>query len=199
MSSNGTVNDQVTDAVTQSCVGVVGISSSQGMAMLDAVMAETLGMAMHNAVGSQRGMQMLSAAAVTATCARILGVVQIPPPKVVPPAPLPPAPVPPAPPPDTSGEIAQDAQQVKAALGKLIQDAEKAATSVSDAEKALDDAEAQAKAGLASIESAVTPPPPPTPPAPPASPAPPAPVNGGNSTSGTSGTGTGGTTPSTGS
>lgn len=42
------------------------------VAMLDPVMAETIGMTMHNAVSAQHNSQMLSSAAVTSTCARML-------------------------------------------------------------------------------------------------------------------------------
>ena len=56
--------------------------------MLDAVMVETLGMAMHNAVSRQQGAGMISSAAVTAACARMLSM----------PFPMPPPPPPPPPP-----------------------------------------------------------------------------------------------------
>ena len=46
--------------------------ASQSQSMVDAVMAETIGMSMHNAVSSQQRAQMLSSAAVTAACARIV-------------------------------------------------------------------------------------------------------------------------------
>ncbi len=72
MSDAGTVNDQITDAVTQGIAAVLGHAPAESSAMLDAVMAETLGMSMHNAVTAQHNMQMVSAASVTATCARII-------------------------------------------------------------------------------------------------------------------------------
>ncbi len=49
-------------------------SSSQSLGVLNSVMAETLGMAMHNAVDAQRNSQLTNAAATTSACARILQV-----------------------------------------------------------------------------------------------------------------------------
>jgi hypothetical protein len=68
--------------------------------MLDMVMLETLGTAMHNAVARQQGAGMVSNAAVTATCAKMinapgrcrrpLGTPPPPPPQVIPlPGPVP--------------------------------------------------------------------------------------------------------------
>ena len=49
-----------------------GSADSQPMAMLNNVMAETLGMSMHNAVNNQHNAQLVNTAATTSTCARIL-------------------------------------------------------------------------------------------------------------------------------
>jgi len=49
-----------------------GPADSQPMAMLNNVMAETLGMSMHNAVNNQHNAQLVNTAATTSTCARIL-------------------------------------------------------------------------------------------------------------------------------
>lgn len=49
-----------------------GSADSQPMAMLNNVMAETLGMSMHNAVNNQHNAQLVNTAATTTTCARIL-------------------------------------------------------------------------------------------------------------------------------
>ncbi len=74
MDDAGTVNSQITDAITQINASSIGNSSSQSMAMLDAVMVETLGMTMHNAVTAQHNSQMIGAASTTSTCARMLSV-----------------------------------------------------------------------------------------------------------------------------
>ncbi len=50
-----------------------GSSQSNSTAILHAVMADTIGMSMHNAVNAQHNSQLLSAASTTAACARILG------------------------------------------------------------------------------------------------------------------------------
>lgn len=72
MYEHGTVNHQITDSVTQVDTGVVGNAPAQTTAMLDAVMAESIGMAMYNAVTAQHNAQMVSSAAVAAACARML-------------------------------------------------------------------------------------------------------------------------------
>ncbi|MEI9926890.1 MAG: RebB family R body protein [Sphingomonas sp.] len=89
MDQPGTVNSQIVDGVADVVTLTGGGSPSHAFAMLDAVMAETLGMAMYNAVNRQQGSSMIGAAAVTATCAKMLTV----------PFPILPAPAPPDPPP----------------------------------------------------------------------------------------------------
>lgn len=69
---NGTVNDQITDSFTQTTTHVVGNSPSETKSMLDTLMAETIGMAMYNAVTNQHNAQMVSNATVIAACARML-------------------------------------------------------------------------------------------------------------------------------
>lgn len=54
-----------------------GAANSQAMAILNNVMAETIGMSMHNAVSTQHNAQMLNSAATTSTCARILTVIGV--------------------------------------------------------------------------------------------------------------------------
>lgn len=70
-----------------------GTASSQSMAMLNNVMAETIGMSMHNAVTAQHNAQMLNSATTTSTCAKILSVMggKTPPPPPPPPVTTPPA------------------------------------------------------------------------------------------------------------
>lgn len=60
-----------------------GSAGSQPMAMLNNVMAETIGMSMHNAVTTQHNAQLVNTAAATSACARILNVVPSPPPKEI--------------------------------------------------------------------------------------------------------------------
>ncbi|MET0392575.1 MAG: RebB family R body protein [Chitinophagaceae bacterium] len=69
-----------------------GNTNSQSIAILNNVMAETIGMSMHNAVTAQHNAQMLNSATTTSTCARILSVIGAgapPPPPPPPPAPTP--------------------------------------------------------------------------------------------------------------
>lgn len=68
------VNSQVTDSVTTTIANVLGNAPAQGFGLLDTVMAETVGMMMHNAVTAQQNAQMVGNAAVTATCAKMLQV-----------------------------------------------------------------------------------------------------------------------------
>ena len=67
-----TVNTMITDAVTQSVASVLGNSPAGTKSMLDALMAETLGMAMYNAVANQHNAQMTGNASTTAACVRML-------------------------------------------------------------------------------------------------------------------------------
>jgi hypothetical protein len=69
---DGTVNHQITDSVTQTMAHVVGHSPSETKSMLDALMAETIGMAMYNAVTNQHNAQVVGNATVIAACARML-------------------------------------------------------------------------------------------------------------------------------
>jgi len=72
MPGDGYVNDQITDSITQSIGAVVGSSPSETKSMLDTLMAETVGMAMYNAVTNQHNVQLVSNASVIAACARML-------------------------------------------------------------------------------------------------------------------------------
>ncbi len=75
MIDESSVNSQITDAITQSGAIAVGNAAAQSQAILNATMAETLGMTMHNAVTAQQNSQMISAASATSTCARLLNIV----------------------------------------------------------------------------------------------------------------------------
>lgn len=90
MSDIGTVNDQVIDSVSSVATLVTGQSPANAFAMLDAVMVETLGMAMYNAVNRQQNAGMVNSAAVTAACARMLNAFpSVPQPEPPPPVPAP--------------------------------------------------------------------------------------------------------------
>lgn len=66
------VNDQVTDSVSQVNALLAGSSAGQSLGMLDVAGAETMGMSMFNAITAQQNSQTSSTASATATCARIL-------------------------------------------------------------------------------------------------------------------------------
>ncbi|HVL40670.1 MAG TPA: RebB family R body protein, partial [Brevundimonas sp.] len=69
---DGTVNSRIVDSVSSVVTLNTGEAPSQAFGMLDAVMVESLGMAMHNAVMRQQGASMVGTAAVTAACAKML-------------------------------------------------------------------------------------------------------------------------------
>ena len=97
-----TVNDQILDSVQSVRQFTLNDAGSQTLAMLNAAMTESLGIGMFNAVVAQNNAQMMSSAATTSTCARLLSALPAPPPPS--PAPTPsPAPAPsPAPTPSPS-------------------------------------------------------------------------------------------------
>jgi len=78
MADGSTVNSQITDSVNQVDTLLLANSASGSMSILDIVTAETLGMSMHNAVSSQQNSQVSASAAVTASCAKMLAVSQLP-------------------------------------------------------------------------------------------------------------------------
>lgn len=125
MNDNGTVNNQIIDSVTGVGTLLTGQAPAQSFGMLDAVLLETLGMAMHNAVNRQQGGSMVGAAAVTAACAKILAVPFPPPPPPAPPVPAPPIHVnplqgPPHGPPSAATVIAAAYADAEAAI-KVLQ------------------------------------------------------------------------------
>jgi hypothetical protein len=69
-----TVNTQINDSVVDALNHTLGNAPAEGMGLLDTVMAETVGMLMHNAVSAQQNSQMIGNAALTATCAKMLEV-----------------------------------------------------------------------------------------------------------------------------
>ncbi|ADZ91951.1 RebB family R body protein [Marinomonas mediterranea] len=76
------VNDQVTDAVSQINTLMTGGAPSQSMGMLDVTGTETIGMSMFNAVTAQQNAQTSATAAITASCAKMLRTDTTPPPAV---------------------------------------------------------------------------------------------------------------------
>lgn len=65
------VNSQITDAVSQSTVMVLGSSPAQALAALFQVAAHATSLSLHNAVASQQNMNQTEAA-VTAQCVELL-------------------------------------------------------------------------------------------------------------------------------
>jgi hypothetical protein len=167
--SEGTTNNQIVDSVTTASLLVGGQAPSQSFGMLDTVMAETLGMAMHNAVMRQQASGTVNAAAVTAACARMLQVpTQFGGPLPPPDPPLPPTPpgilpIQPTPPPSPNG-ISEALARAKAAINVILNGVQTGSQEEAEANKA-----------LATLNQATTPQVPPIPPAPPTPPVPPVP------------------------
>jgi hypothetical protein len=69
-----TVNDQITDSITQLNALLTGGSAAQSMGMLDITGTETLGMSMFNAITAQQNAQTSASAAATASCAKMLNI-----------------------------------------------------------------------------------------------------------------------------
>lgn len=67
------VNDQITDAVTQSGVSVLASASTHAAALLQQGVAQALANAAHNATTHQQNINVLSQAATTRAVARLLG------------------------------------------------------------------------------------------------------------------------------
>ncbi len=72
MANDSSVNDQIIDSVTSNWQATSSNAPASSISITDLVMAETISMGMHNAVNTQHSSQMTGAAAVTATCARII-------------------------------------------------------------------------------------------------------------------------------
>ncbi len=67
-----TVNDQITDAVTQTNVSVVAEAPAQAMGSLYQVISQATGLAAQNAVNSQQAMNQISTAVVSKAVAQIM-------------------------------------------------------------------------------------------------------------------------------
>ncbi|GBF82098.1 RebB family R body protein [Aphanothece sacrum] len=72
MTETATVNSQITDAVTQTNVSVVGEAPAQSMAMVYQSMAHSMSLLMQNSVLAQGGMQQINSAVVATACQRIM-------------------------------------------------------------------------------------------------------------------------------
>lgn len=84
------VNTQIRDAVQFSNDTTMGHAAAHSTSMIDTLMAETIGMAMYNAVNTQHNAQMIGSAAIAASCAKMLRAHPAPwmPPPVVPVSPV---------------------------------------------------------------------------------------------------------------
>ncbi len=67
-----TVNSQIRDSVAQVNTIAVKSSASHSAAMIDVVMAGSIGLAMFNAVNTQQNAKMIASAAVVEACAKML-------------------------------------------------------------------------------------------------------------------------------
>lgn len=70
--ADGTVDSQITDAVTQSNVSVIGLSPSLSLSFTYAAAAQSITRLMNNAVTIQYGSQLCGEAATAVTCALII-------------------------------------------------------------------------------------------------------------------------------
>jgi hypothetical protein len=66
------VNSQVTDAVTQTNVKVVGEAPSQAMGLVYQTMAHSISLAMQNAMQAQGSLQSINLAVTSSACRMIL-------------------------------------------------------------------------------------------------------------------------------
>jgi hypothetical protein len=74
MADNTPVNSQVTDAVTQTNVKVLGEAPAQSMALIYQSMAHSISLAMQNAQQAQGGLQQIGNAVTSSAVTMILGV-----------------------------------------------------------------------------------------------------------------------------
>jgi len=183
MTDDSTVNSQIVDSVSSVVTLATGQAASQALGMLDAVLLETLGMAMYNAVHRQQNASLVSSAALTAACAKMLQtplpIEPSPPPPPAGPPPMvaqlpgpPPAPMPPA------AVVAAATAEGKAAIESLKVQAAGSSSDAAGAQSSL-----QALHDLAADPSTPDAAPAPAPAPVPAAPVPPEPVPGPGATS----------------
>lgn len=72
MANGGSVNAQVTDAVTQANVSAIGLAAPLSLATTYAAMADSVSLLMKNAVTAQHNGQTVAGAATAVTCATII-------------------------------------------------------------------------------------------------------------------------------
>ncbi len=72
MADNTPVNSQITDAVTQTNVKVLGEAPAQAMGLVYQTMAHSISLSMQNAMQTQGGLQQIGNAVVSSACRMIL-------------------------------------------------------------------------------------------------------------------------------
>jgi len=139
MTDESGINTQMTEAVTHGQITNIDEAPVQSFAILDVVMAETIGMGMHNAINAQHNMQMMASAAVTATCARMINgqVPDISAPQPADSGTTTRPPVSPIAPTDPSTIIANAQQETEQAMSTLSKAAQAAKKTISGAKDAL--------------------------------------------------------------
>ncbi len=75
MADNTPVNSQITDAVTQANVKVLGEAPAQSMALIYQTMAHSISLAMENAQQAQGGLQQIGNAVTSSAITMILNAV----------------------------------------------------------------------------------------------------------------------------
>lgn len=74
MADNTPVNSQITDAVTQTNVKVLGEAPAQAMGMVYQTMAHSISLSMQNAMQTQGGLQQIGNAVTSSACRLILDI-----------------------------------------------------------------------------------------------------------------------------
>lgn len=74
MADNTPVNAQITDAVTQTNVKVLGEAPAQAMGLVYQTMAHSISLAMQNAMQAQGGLQQIGNAVTSTACRQILDI-----------------------------------------------------------------------------------------------------------------------------
>ncbi len=72
MAETTQVNTQITDAVTQTNVKVVGESPAEALGMVYQTLSNSVGLSLENAMQTQGGMQQISNASTAAICKMIV-------------------------------------------------------------------------------------------------------------------------------
>ena len=72
MADSTPVNSQITDAVTQTNVKVLGEAPAQAMGLVYQTMAHSISLAMQNSVQTQGGLQQIGNAVTSSACRMIL-------------------------------------------------------------------------------------------------------------------------------